>query len=65
VSRLLRALHAAGKPIGALCIAPAVLAALFGREGIELTIGTDAGTAAALEQMGARAPESRSGRCRG
>jgi len=54
VSRLLRDLHAAGKPIGALCIAPAVVASLFGNEGVELTIGNDAGTAAALEKMGAK-----------
>jgi enhancing lycopene biosynthesis protein 2 len=54
VGRLLGELRSAGKPIGALCIAPALVAALFGSEGIELTIGTDAGTAAALEKMGAR-----------
>ncbi len=52
--RLLRDLHRAGKPIGALCIAPAVVASLFGNEGVEVTIGTDAGTAAALEKMGAK-----------
>ncbi|NUN50535.1 MAG: isoprenoid biosynthesis glyoxalase ElbB [Candidatus Brocadiae bacterium] len=51
----LRALHAAGKPIGAACIAPALLAKLFGSElHPELTIGSDAGTAAALESMGAK-----------
>lgn len=42
---------AAGKPVGALCIAPAILARLV--PGVELTIGDDAGTAAALEAMGA------------
>ena len=54
VSRLLNDLRAASKPIGALCIAPAVLARLFGKAGVKLTIGTDPGTAAALEKMGAR-----------
>ena len=55
VARLLREMHAAGKPIGALCIAPAVLAAVLGRDvHPELTIGTDAGTGSALEAMGAR-----------
>jgi len=55
VARLLREMHAAGKPIAALCIAPAVLAAVFGKDlKPEITIGTDAGTAAALEKMGAR-----------
>lgn len=54
VARLLKAVHAAGKPIGALCIAPALLAKLFGAEKPKLTIGTDAGTAQALEKCGAR-----------
>jgi enhancing lycopene biosynthesis protein 2 len=55
VATLLRNLHRAKKPIGALCIAPAVIAGLFGAEiSPELTIGTDPGTASALEKMGAR-----------
>jgi enhancing lycopene biosynthesis protein 2 len=55
VRKLLRDLHAAKKPIGALCIAPAVLAAIFGGEfQPELTIGTDEGTGRALESMGAK-----------
>jgi enhancing lycopene biosynthesis protein 2 len=60
VAVLLRAMKRAGKPIGALCIAPALLAALFGRDGgIELTIGDDEGTARALEQLGATHREAR------
>lgn len=51
VSRAIKAMRAADKPIGALCIAPAILARVLGE--VELTIGTDAGTASALEQMGA------------
>lgn len=55
VAGLLQAMHSARKPIGALCIAPSVLAALFGPVcAPEITIGTDAGTAEALEKMGAR-----------
>jgi enhancing lycopene biosynthesis protein 2 len=54
VARLLKEIHSAGKPIGALCIAPALIASLFGSLGVEVTIGTDKGTAAALQQMGAR-----------
>ena len=50
LSRVLRAFRAAGKPIGAVCIAPAVLVAAL-REG-EVTIGEDPGTAAAIEAMG-------------
>ncbi|MEZ5988146.1 MAG: isoprenoid biosynthesis glyoxalase ElbB [Planctomycetota bacterium] len=49
---LLRDVHAAGKPIGAICIAPALVAKALGREGPELTIGHDRGTAAALEELG-------------
>ena len=51
VERLLRDAHAAGKPIGLICIAPAIGARLF--PDVELTIGSDPGTAGALEQMGA------------
>ncbi|MFH2001242.1 MAG: isoprenoid biosynthesis glyoxalase ElbB [Planctomycetota bacterium] len=53
VARFLKEVHAAGKPIGAICIAPALLARVFGQEKPEVTIGTDAGTAGALEKMGA------------
>jgi enhancing lycopene biosynthesis protein 2 len=54
VARLLREMHAAQKPIGAICIAPAVVAAVLGRTAHPvLTIGDDAGTAAALRAMGA------------
>jgi enhancing lycopene biosynthesis protein 2 len=52
VEAAVKAMHAAGKPIVALCIAPALIARVLG--GVELTIGNDAGTASALEQMGAR-----------
>jgi enhancing lycopene biosynthesis protein 2 len=51
VERLLKGVHAAGKPIGLICIAPAIGARLF--PDVELTIGNDPGTAGALEQMGA------------
>lgn len=55
VAKLLREMHREKKPIGALCIAPAVVARLFGAEmAPELTIGTDPGTASALEKMGAK-----------
>jgi enhancing lycopene biosynthesis protein 2 len=55
VARLLREMAAARKPIGAICIAPALVAALFGKESApEVTIGTDAGTAAAINATGSR-----------
>lgn len=44
-------MHRAGKPIGALCIAPVILARVLG--GIRVTIGTDPETSNALETMGA------------
>lgn len=51
VQQIVQAFHNAGKPIGAVCIAPAVLA-LSLRKGT-LTIGSDEGTASALETLGA------------
>jgi enhancing lycopene biosynthesis protein 2 len=54
VARVVRAVHAAGKPIGAMCIAPAILASLLGAENPRLTIGNDAATAGALVTMGAQ-----------
>src|SRR5512133_2943461 len=41
VERLLREVHQAGKPIGALCIAPALVARILGKEQPTVTIGTD------------------------
>lgn len=55
VAALLRGMHAAKKPIGAWCIAPAVVAAALGHEfHPDLTVGDDVGTAKKLEKMGAR-----------
>ncbi len=56
VARLIRATAEAGKPLGVICIAPAVCAAVFQEFApqVELTIGSDAGTAEALEKMGAK-----------
>ena len=44
----------AGKPVGAICIAPAMIARICGNRGIRvnITIGTDEETAKALEGMG-------------
>jgi len=43
----------AGKPIGLMCIAPTLAAAIYGKDVI-CTIGNDENTAAALEKMGAK-----------
>ena len=53
VAALVREVHAQGKPIAAVCIAPALLAKVLGSEGPNLTIGNDAGTAGAMESLGA------------
>ena len=54
VQKLLREMHAQKKPIGAICIAPALVASVLGRTAAPvLTIGDDQGTAAALQAMGA------------
>ena len=52
VEKAVKAMHAAGKPIGALCIAPAVIAKILGN--VEVTIGNDPGTAQAIEKMGGK-----------
>ncbi|MCT4589003.1 MAG: isoprenoid biosynthesis glyoxalase ElbB [Carboxylicivirga sp.] len=48
--RAVKETHTAGKPIGALCIAPAVIAKILGE--VTVTIGQDEGTAQAIEAMG-------------
>jgi enhancing lycopene biosynthesis protein 2 len=50
VEAAVKSMHKAGKPIGALCIAPAVIARILG--GIEVTIGDDPGTINTIRQMG-------------
>lgn len=52
VSRAVLAMHKAKKPIGALCIAPVILARLLPE--ISVTIGQDPPTAEAISLMGAR-----------
>ncbi|MBN2332871.1 MAG: isoprenoid biosynthesis glyoxalase ElbB [Deltaproteobacteria bacterium] len=54
VERLLREMLAAGKPIGAICIAPATLTKALADQQPEVTIGSDMGTAAAIEAMGGK-----------
>ncbi|MCP4247747.1 MAG: isoprenoid biosynthesis glyoxalase ElbB [bacterium] len=56
VEALVTAVLEAGKPIGAICIAPAMLARITGKKSIQarLTIGSDPGTAAAINRMGAK-----------
>ncbi len=49
--KLAREFHEKGKPIGLICIAPVMAAAICG-EGARCTIGNDADTAAAITAMG-------------
>lgn len=54
VRTLIRALFDARKPMGFLCISSVVAVEALQGEGIEVTIGTDAKTAAAIEKLGAK-----------
>lgn len=53
VRRIVEAMFAVNKPIGFICIAPAVGAQILGSKGIEVTIGNDADTAGAINACGA------------
>lgn len=48
-----RSMQQAGKPVGLVCIAPAMAPAIGG-QGTQYTIGQDAGTAAAIDAMGGK-----------
>jgi len=52
VQRVISEMLAAGKPVGALCIAPATLVRAIADKSPEVTIGNDTGTAAAIGKMG-------------
>jgi len=56
VARLVREIVAAKKPLGAVCIAPALISKILGDDKLahKLTIGTDTATAGALESMGSQ-----------
>ncbi len=58
LAQLVQELHRAKKPIGAICISPAVVSRIFANRGITLTIGNDSGTIQAIEAMGNRHQES-------
>jgi enhancing lycopene biosynthesis protein 2 len=52
LKRLVLEMHQAGKPLGFMCIAPAMLPKIFDFP-LRLTIGTDIDTAEVIEEMGA------------
>lgn len=53
--RLILEMHGAKKPLGALCIAPVLIARVLGKAGIpvQVTIGSDPGVAGSIQTMGA------------
>jgi enhancing lycopene biosynthesis protein 2 len=60
VEKAILAMAGHNKPIGALCIAPAILAKIFDQ--IQITIGQDPSAAADMEAMGARHTPSMQGK---
>jgi len=52
VEQAIRATHRAGKPIGALCISPVLIAKVLGD--VTVTIGSDKGTAADIGRLGGK-----------
>ncbi|WP_372775397.1 isoprenoid biosynthesis glyoxalase ElbB [Mangrovibacterium sp.] len=52
VATAIQSTASARKPIGALCISPAVITRVLGN--VEVTIGNDSGTAGAIENMGGK-----------
>ena len=54
VMRVITEFHKAAKPIGAICIAPTLVAKALGSEGVNLTIGEDMATAKEIEKTGAQ-----------
>ncbi len=51
-AKAIQAFYAVKKPIGAICIAPAVVALALKNQGISLTIGDDAATASVITATG-------------
>ncbi|MEI7595738.1 MAG: isoprenoid biosynthesis glyoxalase ElbB [Bacteroidota bacterium] len=51
IETTIKSMYSANKPIGALCVSPALIAKVLGN--IDVTIGHDIGTANEIEKMGA------------
>lgn len=54
IQKVIMDFHEEGKPIGAICIAPALIARVLGSTGVTLTIGNDKDTAAEIKKTGAQ-----------
>jgi enhancing lycopene biosynthesis protein 2 len=59
VEKAVKDTHAAGKPIGALCISPVLITMILGN--VEVTVGNDAATIADIKAMGGDHKEKKSG----
>jgi len=59
VEKAIKEMARAGKPMGALCISPVILARVLGD--VEITVGDDPATIKAVESMGARHHVTRHG----
>ena len=59
IEKIVKETNNAGKPIGALCIAPVIIAHII--KNVEITIGSDAGTATRVSAKGARHVNSKLG----
>ncbi|MBU6413214.1 MAG: isoprenoid biosynthesis glyoxalase ElbB [Planctomycetes bacterium] len=61
VDRVVKAFHAAGKPIGLICIAPVIGARVLGRAsggpGVNVTVGKDTGVGQAIASWGSTPTE--------
>jgi len=53
VARVITEFHKADKPIGAICIAPTLLAKVLGSEGVNITLGDDPAIAKEIAKTGA------------
>ncbi len=54
IEQIIRSFHHASKPIGAICIAPTLVAKVLGSENVTLTIGNNKEVAAEIEKTGAK-----------
>jgi len=63
VADAISTMRKAGKPIGAICIAPVILAKVLGHENVSVTIGSDPGTAEHINGFGAKHVECTAEEC--
>jgi enhancing lycopene biosynthesis protein 2 len=54
VTRIITEFHAQSKPIGAICIAPVLIALTLGKLSVELTVGENGKTASEIAKTGAQ-----------